>query len=463
MNDKTKKRAEELREQLEHHNHRYYVLDSPEISDAEYDEIFDELVRLETENPELRGPDSPTQRVGAPPLDKFHSKKHSLPMRSLNKAMTQDDFLYFNRRMHELIAGEGGDIEYAVEPKYDGLAVELIYENGLLVSGSTRGDGITGEEVTENLRTIKSIPLRLRNDPPKVIEVRGEVIIYKPDFENFNKARERSGKELFANPRNMAAGSLRQLDSRITAGRPLRFIAYGIGLIEGASFKKHSETIDYLGSVGFKISEKRGLFGSVDKVEKYYNKILSQRDSLDYDIDGIVIKVNSYHQQEIAGELSRSPRWAVAWKFPPVQKTTVVEYIDVQVGRTGALTPVAHLDPVSVGGVTVSRATLHNEDEIRRKDIRIGDRVIVQRAGDVIPKIVKVIVEKRTGKEKKFKMPDFCPVCGAAVDRAEGESAIRCPSLYCRAQQVERIFHFASKGAMDIDGLGYKTVEAFVE
>ena len=464
MDAKIKKRAEELRKQIEYHNHRYYVLDSPEISDAEYDQLFDELVKLETEYPEQRTPDSPTRRVGAPPLDKFPSRKHSIPMLSLNKAMTKEDFLDFDRRMRELIAGEGGQIEYAVEPKYDGLAVELIYENGILVSGSTRGDGITGEEVTANLRTVKTIPLTLHTEkPPKLLEARGEVIIFKSDFEKFNKARERSGEELFANPRNLAAGSLRQLDSRITAQRPLRFIAYGVGIVDGITISKQSETIDLLDSLGFKVSEKRGVFASVDEVEKYYNEILASRDTLEYDIDGIVIKVNSFHQQEIAGELSRSPRWAVAWKFPPVQKTTVVENIEVQVGRTGALTPVAHLKPVSVGGVTVSRATLHNEDEVRRKDVRIGDTVIVQRAGDVIPEVVKVITEKRTGKEKEFKMPDRCPVCGSPVIRAEGESAAKCTSLYCRAQQVERIFHFTSKGGMDIEGLGYKTVEILVE
>ncbi|UCC80573.1 MAG: NAD-dependent DNA ligase LigA [Candidatus Zixiibacteriota bacterium] len=463
MDAKIKKRAEELRRLLEYHNYRYYVLDSPEISDAEYDELFDELVKLEKEYPKLQTPDSPTQRVGAPPLDKFPSKRHSIPMLSLNKAMTKEDFLDFDRRMHELIAGEGGKMEYYVEPKYDGLAVELIYENGVLISGSTRGDGITGEEVTANLRTVKTIPLILQaKKPPKLLEARGEVIIFKSDFDKFNKAREKSGEELFANPRNMAAGSLRQLDSRITAQRPLRFIAYGIGRVEGKSFSRQGEAIEFLSSLGFKVSEMQGVFGAVDEVDKFYNKILSRRDSLEYDIDGIVIRVNSFHQQEIAGELSRSPRWAVAWKFPPVQKTTVVENIDVQVGRTGALTPVAHLKPVSVGGVTVSRATLHNEDEVKRKDVRIGDTVIVQRAGDVIPEVVKVITEKRTGKEKEFKMPGRCPVCGSPVARAEGESATRCTSLYCRAQQVERIYHFTSKGGMDIEGLGYKTVEVLV-
>lgn len=459
-----KKRAAELRKLIEHHNYRYHVLDSPEISDAEYDELFDELVKLEEEHPELRTPDSPTQRVGAPPLEKFPSKKHSLPMLSLNKAMTTEDFLDFDRRMHELIAGEGGDIEYAAEPKYDGLAVELVYEDGTLISGSTRGDGYTGEEVTANLRTVRSIPLKLHGDnPTTLLEVRGEVFIHKDDFEEFNRKRSEAGEEMFANPRNMAAGSIRQLDSRITASRPLRFVAYGIGRIEGRRFGGHYETLEHLEDVGFVVSELRGKYSHVDDVQKYYESILSKREVLPYDIDGIVVKVNSYQQQEVAGIISRSPRWAVAWKFPPVQKTTIVEDIRVQVGRTGTLTPVAHLKPVQVGGVTVSRATLHNEDEVKRKDVRVGDTVIVQRAGDVIPEVVKVIREKRTGKEKEFKMPDKCPVCGSHVERLGDEAAIRCTSLSCKAQLIEKIFHFASRGAMDIEGLGYKTVEAFID
>ncbi len=458
-----KKRASELRELLEYHNHRYYVLDSPEISDAEYDELFDELVRLESDYPELRTPDSPTQRVGAPPLDKFRPKKHSLPMLSLNKAMTKDDFVDFDRRMHDLIAGEG-KIEYAVEPKYDGLAVELIYEKGVFVSGSTRGDGVTGEEVTENLRTVGSVPLKLRQArPPKLLEVRGEVIIHKDDFERFNSQRAKAGEEMFANPRNMAAGSLRQLDSKITASRPVRFIAYGVGKIEGIVFEGHYDTLKFLESCGLKISEYLEKCDTVGKVVEFYNGILKKRDRLPYDIDGIVIKVDSYHQQQIAGELSRSPRWAVAWKFPPMQKTTVVEKIDVQVGRTGALTPVAHLKPVRVGGVTVSRATLHNEDEVKRKDVRVGDTVVVQRAGDVIPEVVMVIKEKRSGREEPFVMPAKCPSCGSNVERVGEEAAIRCTSLYCPAQLVERVFHFASRGAMDIEGLGYKTIEAFID
>ncbi len=458
------KRAAELRELIEYHNRRYYLLDSPEISDAQYDELFDELLKLENDHPEIKTPDSPTQRVGAPPLDKFPSKKHSLPMLSLNKAMSRDEFIDFERRVRELIAGEGGEIIYTIEPKYDGLAVELIYEKGTFVSGSTRGDGITGEEVTANLRTIKTIPLKINaKNTPSLLEVRGEVIIYKDDFEKFNKLRLSSGEELFANPRNMAAGSLRQLDSKITATRPLRFIAYGIGLIKGASLNGYFETVQFLRSIGFVTSEHILKSGDIEKIEQFYIDILAQRDSLPHDIDGVVIKVDSYRQQQIAGELSRSPRWAVAWKFPPVQKTTIVDDIIVQVGRTGTLTPVAVLKPVQVGGVTVSRATLHNEDEVKRKDIRIGDTVVVQRAGDVIPEIVMVIKEKRSGHEKEFKMPDRCPVCGSHVEREGDEVALRCTSLYCRAQLVEKIFHFASRGGMDIEGLGYKTVELFIE
>jgi len=459
-----KLRAAELRKLIEHHNHRYYVLDSPEISDAEYDEVFDELTRLEKEHPELVTPDSPTQRIGAPPLSKFPSHKHSIPMMSLNKVTTREEFLEFDKRVRGLIGGEGGPIEYTVEPKYDGLAVALIYRNGVFETGATRGDGISGEEVKENLKTIKNIPLRLvGKNPPELLEVRGEVIIAKADFEKFNRQRSEAGLELFANPRNMAAGSLRQLDSGITAQRPLRFIAYGIGETSGIELAGHYETMNLIRDLGFRISDHLRKFGKIDSLIDFYDRILSERESYVFDIDGIVIKVNSYEQQAIAGVLSRSPRWAVAWKFPAVQKTTVVEKIEIQVGRTGTLTPVAHLTPVQVGGVTVSRATLHNEQEVERKDVRVGDTVIVQRAGDVIPEIVAVVSEKRPAHSSRFVMPDKCPVCGSAVQRVEGEVAVRCVSLYCRAQLVEKIFHFASRGAMDIEGLGYKTIEALVE
>jgi DNA ligase (NAD+) len=459
-----KSRAEELRRLLEHHNYRYYVLDSPEVSDAEYDEMYDELCRLEKEHPELQTPDSPTQRIGAPPLTKFAQHPHAIPMLSLNKVTTEEEFLEFDKRVRGLIGGEGGPIEYTVEPKYDGLAVALIYRKGTFDTGATRGDGYTGEEVKENLKTIKNIPLRLMGkNPPPYLEVRGEVIIAKADFDKFNKARAEAGLELFANPRNMAAGSLRQLDSSITAQRPLRFIAYGIGETKGIPLVGHIETMNLLRDFGFRVRDYLEKFGDIDDLIKFYEQILAERENFVFDLDGIVIKIDSYEQQAIAGVLSRSPRYAVAWKFPAVQRNSVVEDIVVQVGRTGTLTPVAHLTPVKVGGVTVSRATLHNEQEVERKDIRVGDTVVIQRAGDVIPEVVAVVREKRPKGARKFVMPDKCPVCGSPVQRIEGEVAVRCVSLYCRAQLVEKIFHFASRGAMDIEGLGYRTVESFIE
>ena len=462
VTEEIKKRAKQLRKQIEYHNYRYYILDKPEITDAEYDKLFDELVELEKRFPELVTLDSPTQRVGAPPLEKFGTVRHALPMLSLNKATTAEEFNDFHRRVSELLANKGGEINYTVEPKFDGLAVELIYKNGLFVTGSTRGDGITGEDVTVNLRTINSIPLRL-NNAPVLLEVRGEVIMFKSQFNKLNENRLRAGEEPFANPRNAAAGSVRQLDSKITASRPLQFFAYGIGTISGMSFNSHFETMMYLKQIGFIVNEHISKLDNIKEVKRYYTRILELRDSLDYDIDGIVIKVDNYHQQHIIGELSRSPRWAIAWKFPPQQVTTVIEDIKVQVGRTGILTPVAHLKPIRVGGVTVSRASLHNEDELKRKDIKIGDMVIIQRAGDVIPEVVKVIKSKRNGTEKSFSMPSACPVCGSKTIRIEGEVAVRCINPYCRAQLVERIFHYASKPAMDIEGLGYKTVEMLVE
>jgi DNA ligase (NAD+) len=462
--EKIKKQAADLRRQIEYHNYRYYSLDQPEISDAEYDRLFDKLLELEKLHPELVAPDSPTQRVGARPLEKFDSVTHALPMLSLNKVTTVEEFRDFDRRVNELLAGEGGQIEYVVDLKFDGLAVELVYENGLLVTGSTRGDGTIGENITANLKTIRTIPIRLGGgDIPKLIEIRGEVIIFKSQFDRLNQKQLEAGDKVFANPRNAAAGSLRQLDSRITASRPLYFFAYAVGRANGAEFDNHFYTMSYLKDLGFKVSEFLKLFKSTGDVEKYYDLIAQKRDSLDYDIDGIVIKVNNNHQQDILGQIARSPRWAVAWKFPPQQVTTILEDIRVQVGRTGILTPVAHLKPAKVGGVVVSRATLHNEDELKAKDIRIGDTVLIQRAGDVIPEVVSVITSKRTGKEKPFEMPKSCPVCDSKTIRIEGEAANRCINPYCQAQLVESIAHFASKGAMDIDGLGYKTVEMLVD
>ena len=460
----TSQKTKSLREQINHHNHLYYVLDSPEISDAEYDRLFDQLVDLEKKYPELVTPDSPTQRVGAPPLEAFKTVQHSLPMLSLNKSTTEEEFLDFHRRVLELSEVAEERIKYTVEPKFDGLAVELVYRKGVFSQGSTRGDGTTGEDVTQNLKTVKTIPLKvLGTNPPDLIEVRGEVIINKDDFGKLNKQREKGGEPLFANPRNAAAGSVRQLDSNITRSRPLSMFVYGVGRVEGKELTNHWDSIQYLKELGFKISQDVELCHDVDLVKPFYDKLLKTRNDLPYEIDGIVIKVNEFELQERLGELSRSPRWAVAWKFPPQQETTRVKDILVGVGRTGALTPVAILEPVRVGGVEVSRATLHNEDEVKKKDVRIGDTVTIQRAGDVIPEVVNVILSKRTGKEEKFTMPDKCPVCGSKVERPEGEAIHRCTGIACPAQIKENLAHFVSRGAMDMDGLGFKFLEQMVD
>jgi len=457
-------RIQALREQINYHNYRYYVLDNPEISDAEYDRLFDELSELENKYPELITSDSPTQRVGATPLEEFKTVRHSLPMLSLNKATSEAEFLDFHRRVLELSKADEKNIRYTVEPKFDGLAVELVFDRGIFALGSTRGDGVVGENVTLNLRTIKSIPLRLMGKPnPDLIEVRGEVIINKEDFGRLNKNRERIGEPLFANPRNAAAGSVRQLDPKVTSTRPLNMFAHGTGRVEGKKLTNHWDSILYLKQLGFKLSQYVELCESVEQVKAYYQKMLSLRNDLPYEIDGIVIKANEFTVQEKMGELSRSPRWAVAWKFPAQQEHTTVNDIIISVGRTGALTPVAMLEPVRVGGVEVSRASLHNEDEIEKKDVRIGDTVVIQRAGDVIPEVVKVVESKRTGKEKKFTMPDRCPVCGSKAERPLGEAVHRCTGIACPAQIKENLAHFVSKGAMDMDGLGYKFLEQMVD
>ena len=457
-------RIQALREQINYHNYRYYVLDNPEISDAEYDRLFDELSELEKKYPELITSDSPTQRVGATALEEFKTVRHSLPMLSLNKATSEAEFLDFHRRVLELSKADEKKIRYTVEPKFDGLAVELVFNRGIFALGSTRGDGVVGEDVTLNLRTIKSIPLRLMGKPnPDLIEVRGEVIINKEDFGRLNKNRERIGEPLFANPRNAAAGSVRQLDPKVTSTRPLNMFAHGTGRVEGKKLTNHWDSVLYLKQLGFKISQYVELCQSVEQVRAYYQKILGLRDDLPYEIDGIVIKVNEFTVQEKMGELSRSPRWAVAWKFPAQQEHTTVKDIIISVGRTGALTPVAMLEPVRVGGVEVSRASLHNEDEIEKKDVRIGDTVVIQRAGDVIPEVVKVVESKRTGKEKKFTMPHRCPVCGSKAERPLGEAVHRCTGIACPAQIKENLAHFVSKGAMDMDGLGYKFLEQMVD
>ena len=455
----TRKRIDDLVEQIDYHNHRYHVLDDPEITDADYDRLYDELVKLEGEFPELKRPDSPTQRVGAAPATGFRSVKRSVPMLSLNKAITPDEFVEFERRVNEILHGDTETIEYLTEPKLDGLAVELVFERGLLTLGLTRGDGTTGEDVTANLKTVKNIPLRITDKAITLLEVRGEIILNKSDFARLNKEREERGEELYANPRNTAAGSVRQLDPGITASRPLRFHAHGVGKITGVKLDTQWELLRLLTQLGFEVSPDAQLCYFAEKVIERYDFLNNKRASLDYDIDGMVVKVNSFRQQQKLGELSRSPRWAIAMKFPPQQEETVVEDIVVQVGRTGALTPVAYLRPVRVGGVEVKRATLHNYDEVTRKDIRIGDHVIIQRAGDVIPEVVKPLTAKRKGTEKKFAMPKKCPVCSSEVERIEGEAVHRCPNLSCPAQVAERIIHFASKGGVDIEGLGPKLIE----
>ncbi|MEW6663881.1 MAG: NAD-dependent DNA ligase LigA [Thermodesulfobacteriota bacterium] len=458
------RRIRELRDQLHYHNYRYYILDSPEISDAEYDRLFDELLRLEEEHPELVTPDSPTRRVGAAPLEEFRTLRHGLPMLSLNKATTDAEFLDFHRRVLELSGARESEIRYTVEPKFDGLAVELVYQNGLFAVGATRGDGIVGEDVTLNLRTVKSIPLRfLGKSIPDLVEVRGEVIMNRKDFASLNHERQEQGEPLFANPRNAAAGSIRQLDPRVTSARPLTFYAYGTGRVEGKALPSQWESLLFLKQLGFRISEYAALHGSVGEVRDYYGRMLDRRNDLPYEIDGIVIKVNEFSLQEKMGELSRSPRWAVAWKFPPQQEHTRIRDIVVSVGRTGALTPVALLEPVRVAGVEVSRATLHNEDEVRKKDVRIGDTVVIQRAGDVIPEVVMVVDPKRPGRGKPFVMPTECPVCGSKVERPEGEAIHRCTGMACPAQVKENLFHFASRGAMDMEGLGKKYLEQLVD
>lgn len=462
---KAEKRIKELRELINYHNYLYYVLDSPEISDAEYDALMKELIDLEKAFPDLVTPDSPTQRVGAPPLEAFKPVKHTIPMLSLSNTETEEETIEFDRRIKRFLhISPEESIEYVAEPKLDGLAVELVYENGRLAIGSTRGDGYTGEDVTLNIKTIKSIPLTLLGkyeSIPEKLEVRGEVIMKIEDFKKLNKEREEKGEPLFANPRNAAAGSLRQLDSSITAQRPLDAYFYGIGEVRGRTFETHMEVLEVLRRWGLKINPLNKLCSSIEEAIEYYREMEDKRDTLEYEIDGVVIKVNNLSLQERLGTVARSPRWAVAFKFPPRQATTRIIDIHAQVGRTGMLTPVAILEPVQIGGVTVSRSTLHNQDEINRKDIRIGDWVLVQRAGDVIPEVVKAITTKRTGKEKPYRIPEKCPVCGAEVIR-EGAYYF-CTGINCPAQLKERIRHFASRRAMDIEGLGEKLVDQLVE
>ena len=464
--EEPRNRIQELREIINYHNYCYYVLDSPELSDHEYDLLFRELDDLEKKHPYLITPDSPTQRVGASPLEAFGTVTHTIPMLSLGNAFAEEEVMEFDRRLKRFLKDES-DISYVAEPKLDGLAVELVYLDGVFTTGSTRGDGITGEDITQNLKTIKTIPLRLIDKTikttPSRLEVRGEVYMKKKAFQELNRRKEEEGDKRFANPRNAAAGSLRQLDSSITAQRPLDIFCYGIGLVEGYSFSSQYGFLETLPQWGIKVNPEIKLCRNIGEVVEHYHEIEKIREDLEYEIDGVVIKVNEFVLQERLGTVSRSPRWALAYKFPARQATTKIIDIISQVGRTGAITPVAVMDPVEISGVTVSRATLHNQDELDKKDIRINDTVVVQRAGDVIPEVVSVVKEKRIGKEPPFKIPDQCPVCGAKVVRLEGEAVHRCLNLSCPAQLKKTIKHFASKRAMDIDGLGDKLVDKFVE
>jgi DNA ligase (NAD+) len=458
-------RVKQLRDQIDRHNHLYHVLDDPQIPDSAYDRLLMELQALESKHPELVTNDSPTQRVGAEPLKEFASIKHSLPMLSLDNAFSEDEFVDFERRVKDRL-GEDHEIIYCVEPKLDGLAVSLRYENGVLVQAATRGDGSQGEDVTHNVRTIQSVPLRLLGEGwPSVLEVRGEVFMPKAGFERFNQLARKAGQKEFVNPRNAAAGSLRQLDPQITATRPLNMYCYGFGEIAGGPLAAtHSKSIEILKQWGLRISpELKTIFG-IRQCSEYFEQMARRRDALEYDIDGVVYKVDRLQDQEELGYVARSPRWAIAWKFPAQEELTVVESIEFQVGRTGAITPVARLKPVFVGGVTVSNATLHNMDEVAKKDIRVGDTVFVRRAGDVIPEVVRVLPEHRMGDAEQVQLPVHCPECGSDVIKPEGEAVARCSGgLYCSAQRKEAIKHFASRRAMDIEGLGDKLVEAIVE
>lgn len=461
--ERARSRIEELREEINEHNYRYYVLNDPVISDTEYDRLMRELEELEEKYPSLVTPDSPTQRVGGEVQEGFAPVQHRVPMLSLSNAFNEGELKEFDRRVRSaLLKGAAGRVEYVVEPKYDGLAVSLYYENGVLVRGATRGDGETGEDITANLKTIRSIPLRLR-EQLTALEVRGEAYMTKEAFKRLNEVREEAGQPLFANPRNAAAGSLRHLDPKVAASRKLDAFIYAVGYCEGDRPATHAETLEWLKRLGFKVNPNYEVFQNIEMVIEYCRSWQERRFELPYVIDGLVVKVNSASQQEQLGSTLKSPRWAIAFKFPAEEAVTRVNDIIVRVGRTGVLTPTAILEPVQVAGSTVSRATLHNEDIIKEKDIRIGDMVVIHKAGDVIPEVLKSLPEKRTGRERRFVMPDLCPECGAAVVRTEGEAAARCTGLACPAQLRESLLHFVSRGAMDIRGLGPAVLNQLLE
>jgi DNA ligase (NAD+) len=473
--DEAAREIERLRAELRHHNYRYYVLDDPELPDGEYDRIFHRLSELEGQFPDLVTPDSPTQRVGGEAMPAFASVRHEVPMLSLDNVFTREEFVDFDRRARERLGdllGSGDDlfsapqVMYCCEPKLDGLAISLVYEHGVLVRAATRGDGLTGEDITHSVRTIKSVPLRLQVDvPPALLEVRGEVVMPKAGFLRLNEEAAERGEKTFANPRNAAAGSLRQLDPRITAKRPLDFYAYSAVRCEG--FKpppSQYEVLQHLKGIGFRISGEIRRGEGCDFVQAFYADIQARRDSLPYEIDGVVIKVDSVRWQQELGFVSRAPRWATAFKFPAQEAVTVLQAVEFQVGRTGALTPVARLRPVAVGGVTVSNATLHNFDEIERMDVRIGDSVVIYRAGDVIPKLVRVLPDRRPEGTRPLQLPTQCPVCGSDIERPDDEAIARCSGgLFCPAQRKEAIKHFVSRRAMDIEGLGDKWIDQLVE
>lgn len=460
-----KERIKELRNKIEEHNYRYYVLDDPTITDKEYDSLLGELEDLEEQYPEFQTSSSPTQRVGAKPADEFESAEHSQPMLSLSNAFEEKEVWEFEDRVFRKLDGVD-QVTYITEPKLDGLAVEIIYQDGELTSALTRGDGFTGEVVTRNIKTIRSVPLRLRSsedDLPSTLEVRGEVYMGKESFQQMNQRRAKEGKDLFANPRNAAAGSLRQLDPSVTAKRPLDAFFYDTGVVDGKTISTQEELLTYLPKIGFRVNPHTRKCESIEEAINFFEDIRKEREDIPYEIDGIVIKVNDFSIRERLGTKTRSPRWALAYKFPPERARTEILDINVSVGRTGALTPVAILEPVEVKGATISRATLHNQDEIDEKDIRIGDTVIIQRAGDVIPKVIKPVKQERDGSEQKFQIPTQCPVCDEPVKKPKGEAIHRCVNISCPARIKESIKHYASKGAADIDGLGDRIVEQLVD
>ncbi len=466
-NDFHQKRIEELRQSIERHNYQYYVLDRPQISDQEYDALFKELERLEAEHPEHASASSPTRRIGDRPASGFSTRAHSLPMYSLDNIFSLEEWGGYTQRLQRLLPGE--DFAFWTEPKMDGLAVEVIYEQGVMTAAATRGDGYTGEEVSANMRTVRNLPLRLIpfSNVPDYLEVRGEVIMSVKDFEELNRTQLANREKVFANPRNAAAGSIRQLDPRIPAKRPLRFFAYGVGLVRwdapGVDLDTQAGIMDALQRSGLSIAPGAVLCRDEQAVRQYFGSLEAERRHISFELDGMVAKVNDRNQQERLGTTSRAPRWAIAVKFKAAQAKTILENIEVQVGRTGALTPVAKLRPVRLGGVSVSRATLHNQDEIRAKGLKIGDPVLVQRAGDVIPEVVRPITEERTGQEQDFVFPETCPSCGSRVGRIPGEAVSRCPNLSCPAQLLQGLIYFVSKAGLDIEGLGKKWIEIFVD